>query len=231
MKIEELLKKEMNLTDAEKITDIALKATNIIPVIGPYSEIVLRFFIDPIQDRQKKYNMVVAEAIGELDKKFKILPDTLLSNEKFISCLYQATLIAIKNHQDEKLKMLKNALVSTVISNVQDDLNMHFFKMIDELNVTQFHILKWMSMNCEMIEKSDKLMDLYDIFKEDEIMIEPLVFRLYVYDLEKKGLITLGNISDYDEYSVTVVSWDNNSQKAELTPIGDQFLRFIIDSD
>ncbi len=106
-----------------------------------------------------------------------------------------------------------------------------FFKMIDELNVTQFHILKWMSMNCEMIEKSDKLMDLYDIFKEDEIMIEPLVFRLYVYDLEKKGLITLGNISDYDEYSVTVVSWDNNSQKAELTPIGDQFLRFIIDSD
>ncbi|HPM03542.1 MAG TPA: hypothetical protein PK816_15395, partial [Candidatus Cloacimonadota bacterium] len=62
MKIEELLKKEMNLTDAEKITDIALKATNIIPVIGPYSEIVLRFFIDPIQDRQKKYNMVVAEA-------------------------------------------------------------------------------------------------------------------------------------------------------------------------
>jgi len=127
MKIEELLKKEMNLTDAEKITDIALKATNIIPVIGHYSEIVLRFFIDPIQDRQKKYNMVVAEAIGELDKKFKILPDTLLSNEKFISCLYQATLIAIKNHQDEKLKMLKNALVSTVISNVQDDLNILFF--------------------------------------------------------------------------------------------------------
>jgi len=106
-----------------------------------------------------------------------------------------------------------------------------FFKMIDELNVTQFHILKWMSMNCEMIEKSDKLMDLYDIFKEEEIMIESLVFRLYIYDLEKKGLITLGKISDYDDYSVIALGYKNSTQKPGLTPIGDQFLRFIIDSD
>lgn len=81
-------------------------AVSAIPLAGgAVSELFGLYVASPLQKRQEKWLESLLEKIKELEKKsarFSI--ENLQKNEVFISSLLQATQIAIRNHQEEKLK-------------------------------------------------------------------------------------------------------------------------------
>jgi hypothetical protein len=55
----------------------------------------------------------------------------------------QATSIALRNHQEEKLEALKNVVVNSVLpSSVDDDLKLMFIDLVDELKVLHLRLLR-----------------------------------------------------------------------------------------
>lgn len=87
----------------------------------------------------------MVEKLKELEQKvegFKI--EKLAENENFISTVTYASIIAIRNHQEEKLEALRNAVLNTALSPlVEEDLQHMFLNFVDELTPWHLKILRY----------------------------------------------------------------------------------------
>jgi hypothetical protein len=69
--------------------------------------------------------------------------ENLPNNELFITVVLQATSIALRNHQEEKLEALRNAVVNSVLpSSADDDIKLMFLDLVDELKVSHLRLLR-----------------------------------------------------------------------------------------
>jgi hypothetical protein len=67
----------------------------------------------PIERRRLKWMTDVAESIYELQENSEINIESLKENQAFISIVMQTSQIAQRNHQEEKLIALRNAVLNT----------------------------------------------------------------------------------------------------------------------
>jgi len=216
---------------AELAAALVKGVVSTIPFVGGVLTEVGDLYVNPIEKRKQQWILEVQNAIEEINLRFSILPSTLQDDEAFISFLYSATIIALKNHQTKKIKSLKNILVSSVNPNqLNDDMVFQFLRYVDELSETHFFILENLSKRTYPINKYDSLEKIFDEMNSDiEVSIDRILFRSFLEDLTTRFLIRFGNIDDFPEYDTFkhyIVDKGANLS-FEVTSIGKDFISFI----
>lgn len=119
---------------------------SMIPIVGgPASELFSAVITPPLSKRRDEWMDSISTALMELQGKvenFNI--ENLSENEIFITTVMQATQSAIRNHQEEKINSLRNAVLNSAISiPINEDLQMVFLNLIDSLTSWHLRILKF----------------------------------------------------------------------------------------
>lgn len=148
--------------------------------------------------------------------------EALVDNEEFNSLLTEATIIALRNHQETKLNAIKNLLVNSTKSPEEYDFNKLFLNYIDQFTAYHLRILGSIQNNL-LVEKSDflsmnnhKQKLLTEIFHGDGELMDQIVAEL----LSGKGLIsdTKGAFKGF-----------NTTQYLNLTNMGKRFITMTTD--
>ncbi len=117
--------------------------TTLVSPIPYASEIIAEIIKTPLEKRNKEWFQSIADGLIALEKKvdeFKI--ENLSANETFVTALLDLTPIAIHNHQKEKLKTLRNAVLNSALPQAPDDTHQKIFNQwLDELTETHVRIL------------------------------------------------------------------------------------------
>jgi hypothetical protein len=113
-----------------------------VPIVGgSANELFSSIITPPLTKRRDEWVHSIAIRLIELEKTvdgFSI--DDLSKNEIFITMVLHATSVAIRNHREEKLKALRNAVINSALPNPpEEDLQVMFINTIDLL--TPSHLL------------------------------------------------------------------------------------------
>ena len=137
--------------------------------------------------------------------------DDLGQNEQFVSAAVQATQMALRTHQAEKLGALQNCLLKVAVGIApQEDQQLIFLQLIDRFSPTHIHVLRHF--------QSGDQADLARFRQQRELTDQ------VVRDLHDSGLLRdtrpyAARNRDMDE-ALVIYGW-------EVTNLGKQFLDFI----
>lgn len=128
-----------------------------IPTVGgPLQVLFENVFSAPIENRKRAWLEQLADVVAELQRRVEgLTPEKLAANEVFVTVAMQASQSAIRNHQEEKLRALRNATLNSALPNPpQEDEQMIFLRLIDQLTPWHLRILalldnpvQWMARN------------------------------------------------------------------------------------
>jgi len=202
-----------------------------IPVIGGASKEIFNTVIaPPLAKRQAEWMESIAERLIELENKvegFKI--ENLSKNQNFISTVFYATSLNIRNHQDEKIKALENAVINTALSiKIEEDLQHIFLNFIDELTPTHLIVLKYFDNPLEWLKSRGITLPNYTFGGQNHIFV--IAFpelaknqefaRRIITDLSDRGL-------SQDWQSMFTGTSRSGMTAPRILPLGGQFLTFI----
>jgi hypothetical protein len=216
----------------ETIAAIAKGAVSIIPIVGGIVSEVGNLYLNPIEKRKQRWVNEVTLAINEINQQFAILPEQLEMDERFISFLYQTTILALKNHQKEKINSLRNALVSSANPNeIGEDVAFQFLRYIDELTPSHLHLLACLNKHIGQFARFENLEQVYGKFSElSSLHIDRTTFRSFLHDLDARFLIRIGDLEDLPEFASKIsfrVTESSSTKTLEVTSLGRMFLDFI----
>ena len=195
------------------------------PIIGgPATELFSAIIAPPISKRRDEWIESIAIALKKLEEEvdgFKI--ENLSKDEVFITTTLNATRVAIRNHQKEKLEALRNAVLNIALENTPEtDILQFFLNCVDTLTVWHLRALALLR---SPIEHSKKL-GIYHLVESYSAVEGILKFgfpelgknheflRQIIKDLRARGLIE----SD---------SHIGDTERGIATKLGNQFLDFI----
>lgn len=144
--VEKDVQKGLNLTKEDYAYGILKSILAGIPYAGSSAvEIFSLLCQAPISKRRDEFLILLSKDIIELKemrKDFSI--DDLHENKMFITALMHALPIAMKNHQEEKLKTLRNAVLNSALpNNIEDDMQLIFLVYIDSFTTLHIKLLKF----------------------------------------------------------------------------------------
>jgi len=216
-------------------TEIAAAAArglvSAIPFAGGLISEIGNLYLNPLERRKQQWTKDVSDALNQIKEEFNLLPEQLQENESFVSALYQATEIAMRNHQIQKRAALRNALVSSAASTEDYDLETRMLRYVDELSLAHISVLNILNLHVDQFALHEKLDQVYKKcceFQQKEM--DTLVFRSILQDLETRFLITLGDVEDFDEFKSrqnSMVTEDSGVKPLSVTGLGKSFLAYI----
>jgi len=201
-----------------------------IPVIaGPAAEIFSLIIAPPLSKRRDKWIEGIAEDLKRLEEKvdgFKI--EELSKNDAFITAVTHATQVAIRNHHNEKLEALRNAVLNAALPKApEDDLQLMFLEFVDSLTPWHLRVLKFLDNPTEWGRKHgitypDWSMGGANAALEHafpELRAKPQLYDIFVKDLYSRGLLST------DSLHTTVTG--EGMLASRTTDIGKQFIAFV----
>jgi len=164
---------------------------------------------------------LVAVKLTELEEKGLDL-EALQGNEQFISVVMQATTLAMRTHQQEKLEALRNAVINVAMGQGPDDARQHFFlECVGSLSELQLRILKFFQSPPPIsVAIGGALSQVL------EQHMPELVGQRYLYDQLWKDLHAKGLTNTGDLHSMMS---NNGLREKRTSDLGDMFLGFIAD--
>ncbi len=203
-----------------------------VPGVGGALAEIAGHFNNNLARRQEFWMVQVSEAINALQKRSGLTVDELMKNEAFTSFLLQATPIALRNHQKEKITTLKNALASVGNPEFSDeDLAFQFLRYIDELTVSHLSILRLISSRADAFKEVKSMQQAFEqLTQEEPADISPLLARTYLRDLDARGLVNaidLEDLPDFESKAVYIAAEQTDRHPLQLTELGEKFLSFI----
>jgi len=118
---------------------VARGAISAIPVFGGPAAELLGLVLQPAFDRRREEWLAqLGSALDDLQSRVDNFPEELSANEVFITTVMAATTAAFRTHEAEKVEALRNAIVSSGTSNLDDYEQLTFVRYVDEL--TAFHL-------------------------------------------------------------------------------------------
>ena len=203
-----------------------------VPGVGSALAEIAGHFNNNLARRQEFWMVQVSEAINVLQKRSGLTVDQLMNNEAFTSFLLQATPIALRNHQKEKISTLKNALASVGNPEFSDeDLAFQFLRYIDELTVSHMTILRIISSKADAFKEVKSMEQAFEQLTQDnQADISPLLARTYLRDLDARGLVNaidLEDLPDFESKAVYIAAEQTDRHPLQLTELGEKFLSFI----
>ncbi|MFR3216427.1 MAG: hypothetical protein ACLTWE_08045 [Dysgonomonas mossii] len=135
------MEEDISKTTKGDIAHSAIKAgLGSLPVIGSAaSELFGLLITPPLEKRRINWMNDVAEKIKELESKGEINYEELQNNELFLDVVLQATSLALKTSEKEKIQAFKNVILNSALGELTDETKIKIFlNQID--NFTTWHI-------------------------------------------------------------------------------------------
>ncbi|SIR04251.1 hypothetical protein [Aquipseudomonas alcaligenes] len=131
----------------EKAHRVARIMIGAVPILGGAGVEVFNSVIDtPMNERKVQWMNQVGNALNDLIEKGVLTEQGLQHNETFITTVAQASMLAIRSHQQEKLEALRNAVLNVAVGHApEEDLRQLFLNFIDVCTVTHIRLLSLMS--------------------------------------------------------------------------------------
>lgn len=121
-------------------------AASFLPVFGGAASEVLGAIVTPLlEKRRKAWFERIARGLEDLRQQVELLtPESLSHNESFVTTFLHASQTAMRNHQQEKLEALRNAVLNAALPNApEDDLQLMFLDAVDTLTTGHLRMLAY----------------------------------------------------------------------------------------
>lgn len=200
-------------------------AISAIPVVGgPALELFNALKAPPIQRRRDAWLDDLAERLSRLEQRGQLTLADLRDDEKFVSAVIQALTIAIKNHQQEKLEALHNAVINVALGTAPEDSKRELFlRLVDDFTILHLRALAVFRnhdtehrgrshIRTSVREIAGRLRELLPELREQEALAE-----LVVDDLCRSGVLFW-----YRDGIGPPIAGLN-----QVTALGDEFMKFI----
>jgi hypothetical protein len=131
-----------------------------IPTLGgPLQVLFENVFSAPIEKRKQAWLEQLVEVVTELQRRVEgLTTEKLATNETFITVAMQASQMAVRNHQKEKLQALRNAVLNSALPNPpQEDEQMIFLRLIDQLTPWHLRVLGLLNNPVEWMKEAGLL--------------------------------------------------------------------------
>ncbi len=220
-------------TSADSAHAIVRSALGAIPGAGnAITELFNRIVTPPIEKRRDEWRQDIGERLQALEDTKSISASKLSENEAFISTLFQASSIAIRNHENEKLESLKNAVVNTALIDSPDEAILQMFlQFIDILTVLHVRILRFFQNPTRWLEAIGQEPTDFNHSSLKEILFQTFprlnennaLVKLVLSDLTQRELLT--------NDSVLSIESNIGALNQRTTQFGDEFLTYITEGD
>lgn len=216
-----------NKGDSAHLT--ARAAISSIPFVGGAALEFFNALVSPsLEKRRQRWMEEIADALRKLEAQKGVSLDQLRDNQQFVTIVMQASQAAIRNHQEEKLQALRNAILNSALPNpLEESLQIMFLNFIDAFTVWHIKILylfqdptRWAK------EHNHKLPD-YSSGALSHILeaaFPELENRREFYDQVWRDLVARGLVTTDSLHGMMTGSGLMAQRTSE---IGNQFLRFI----
>ena len=137
--------KDKDLIDAAR--EIGKALASAAPLVGGPLQVLFENVLGPsLEKRRQKWAESLVDVINDLQSEMEDLtPEKLAANEIFVTVTLQATQIALRNHQEEKLTALRNAVENSVRPNApRDDEQLAFIRLVDTLTPWGMRLLMFL---------------------------------------------------------------------------------------
>jgi hypothetical protein len=216
-------------TKSDKVHLAARAVLQTIPLAGGAAvEFFNAVMNPPLEKRRQKWMEEVAEGLQALETKQNVNLEKLSSNETFITTVMQASHVAIRNHQQEKLEALRNAVLNAALPVAPDDpLQQMFLNFVDIFSTCHIRLLKYadnptayaqtqgLSISGSPSQASANV--LTKVFPEMNL-------KMYFYSQIWRDLYSHGLVSTSSLDVLESGAW---SMSSRTTPLGKQFIDFI----
>lgn len=227
------IQKELKTSKGDLIHAATKSTIASIPVLGNYlSEAFGLLITQPSEKRKENILIMLDERLNQLEQKSFDM-ESLAHNEIFLSTVLQATQIAMRTHQKDKLMALLNAVTNVAIDqSLNDSKTQMFLSFIDGFNEWHLRLLlffddpkrslmsKGLSYDFYMGGAGDAL---YRYYPELENQKE--FTRQLMNDLYQRGLLN----SDAGVLNTMMTGSGVVASRTSLT--GKEFLHFISEPD
>jgi hypothetical protein len=234
----------VKMTDSEKkdmhkpkagagdIAHAAIKTgLSAIPVIGgPAAELFSAIVTPPLVKRRDEWVESIVRELGELEGKFHGFSiEELSKNEVFITTVTYATMIAVRNHQKEKIDALRNAVLNTALSpGIEEDQVHMFLNYVDAFTPWHMRILMFFDDPKGWAQRHQITLPEFmggapsTILKSafSELADKSDFYRQVVKDLSDRGLMSNGQ-------SLNTMMTYGGAVASRTTSSGKSFIRFI----
>jgi hypothetical protein len=190
-----------------------------VPLVGGnLAEFMQVFFASPIEKRREEWMKQVAHALTHLMAK-GLTVESIQSNERFNSAVFQANAIAQRTHRKEKLDALRNALINIALTQTPDEtIESIFLGYIDSFTEWHIRILRFYeapSARSRLTEINQVLEQTFPALKN-----RPDIYETIWTDLYQKGLVDMQSLHG---------PIDSSIKNKHATELGKKFLNFIAD--
>jgi hypothetical protein len=225
MKINDLSKK----TSGDYAVAAAKSILGALPVLGSTAAEIFGLIVTPpLEKRKIQWMNEIAERLAELEKSKEINIAELANNELFIDVVMQASSLAIKTSQNEKLEAFKNAILNTAVNSSISDAKAHIFlSQLDKFTDWHVKIIVLLENPENWFRKANRTFPAYialslsNIIKEayPELKDEDSFLDIIWNDLKVAGFHNSGDLK-------TTMSGNGLATK-KTTKLGDEFLNYI----
>lgn len=226
------LKEKPQKTSSDLAHSIVKTGLSAIALIGGSPiEIFSQIITSSLEKRRDEWIESIAKGLLELEKKidgFSLLE--LSENDEFITSLIYASQIALRNHQEEKIRALQNAVLNeALLINIEQDKRFMFIRFIDELTSSHLILLfflhdpkKWALDRNIKFPKWDEIA--VSIGSAIEYSIDDFKGKCDFYDqlgrdLFLRGLLTSDSFHHIDAFETLLTN--------RTTDLGIKFIKYI----
>jgi len=202
-----------------------------VPYFGSVAaEMVSLFVTTPLDKRRGKWVESLAVGSDGLRRGEGVDWESLASNESFISTVFHATQVAMRSHQEEKLRALRNAVLNAARPGApDDDLQLMFLNFLDTLTPWHLRILSFLNDPKAQLERGGahyQQFGMGGISTVLELAFPELVNHRDFYDQLARDLYSRGLLST-EQLHITMTA--DGMVASRTTEMGKSFLQFIAD--
>lgn len=254
-------------TDLEYLLETAFKSTNtdknynaikgvigLLPAGSSLAEFYSKYVKDPAQERLRNFLGILVNEFKKLENEVKDFSiESLESNPLFTTLLIRSFEIVRRTHQEEKILVLNNLLLNSVLLiSIKDDLKLHFLDLVDTLKVSHFSLLL-LAEDYTNYDKKQSLLDdietnkaLYSIFLKRLISEELMSFdeahiQVKIVN-ERVNSIGIPSVEQFNTMGLTLANFEKMMASSEnidlliyliqkdkscITDLGALFVKFI----
>jgi len=216
---------------AEDVARSALRGmlTTAVPGLGAFAGELFDLAIIPqLERRRATWWNDLAARLSDLEQKVEGFSlASLTDSPDFITAVTTASQIAIRNHSEEKLAALKNAVINVALEKeLENELYQVFLSLVDALTPLHLRILAVCRDAAALrkeLGKSRTFVDMRTIIEQAIPGIPQDVLRQFARDLYNRDLIQNDRLH-------VAMSVESMARKL-TTDFGDRLLRFISEDD
>ena len=208
--------------------EVALALTRLgltsLPVIGAPAAEILGLIVTPmINKRRNEWLEALGKALVALEWRVQAVNlERLSQDEVFVTIATHATMLAMRNHQREKLEALRNAVLNaTLPSAPDDDLQLIFLNLVDMLTASHLRLLKVLNNPSEWMQRHG----IANPDKSMKIGVDLIEWAFPEWRSHRDYYHLLAN--ELYRREMLDNSWNDTVKPSRTSEFGKQFLEFI----